>query len=382
MNTLGNKDKQNNIKDSTFKLPKTFSHDEEEIPLWKGFLIGVAFHILLPILISLLMLILTFLGLNLSVFKTPDIKPKDIEFVLVNKKEEPPINKKTRHRADRNSRAAGKHDPNKTVAETQASSRPTRQQSSSNPAPKQRTIARQQKKQTTSNNIFKNIAKQFEQAQPKAVKKVAVAPPRPTKPVPETNYTRELAPPRPHSISVPTSSPAKRRIKSSSFNGGPVTSGPIGVSGSSSTPTPITGSGGNGSSKSKGGNPSSYSAGSHGSAGNPDIGGPANGSGIDAIKEPDFGPYMRALQSRIKRNWTPPKGDESKRVVLFFKIAKDGRLLALRVVKTSTSPEADRAALSAVELSAPFRSLPPEYRDNDIDIQFTFDYNVISGYRR
>jgi TonB family protein len=99
-------------------------------------------------------------------------------------------------------------------------------------------------------------------------------------------------------------------------------------------------------------------------------------------KEPDFGPYMRALQTKIKRNWSPPKGEESKRVILFFKIAKDGRLLSLKVVRTSGSPEADRAALSAVELSEPFRALPPEYRDNDIDIQFSFEYDVVSGNRR
>lgn len=93
--------------------------------------------------------------------------------------------------------------------------------------------------------------------------------------------------------------------------------------------------------------------------------------------EPDFGPYMRNLQSNIKRNWYPPKGNESKRVVLLFKIAKDGRLLSCSVFKSSGKSDADDAAIKAVKLSAPFRPLPKEFKGQSIDIQFTFDYNLI-----
>ncbi|MGN1154289.1 MAG: energy transducer TonB, partial [Candidatus Gastranaerophilaceae bacterium] len=103
--------------------------------------------------------------------------------------------------------------------------------------------------------------------------------------------------------------------------------------------------------------------------------------GIDAIREPDFGPYMRELQRRIKLNWNPPKGNESKRVVLLFKIAKSGRMLSCRVLKSSGLPAADQAALRAVELTAPFRPLPAEFRGQSIDIQFTFDYNVFGANR-
>ena len=92
---------------------------------------------------------------------------------------------------------------------------------------------------------------------------------------------------------------------------------------------------------------------------------------------------MRELQRRIRSNWDPPKGNESKRVVLLFKIAKDGRLLSVRVMKSSGLPNADRAALNAVRLTAPFKPLPAGYRESSVDIQFTFDYNVFgaSGYR-
>lgn len=96
----------------------------------------------------------------------------------------------------------------------------------------------------------------------------------------------------------------------------------------------------------------------------------------DAIKEPDFGPYMRELQRRIKMNWDPPRGNESKQVVLLFKIAKDGRLLSCSVFKSSGNSDTDKAAIRAVAETAPFRPLPSEYKEQSIDIQFTFDYNV------
>lgn len=92
--------------------------------------------------------------------------------------------------------------------------------------------------------------------------------------------------------------------------------------------------------------------------------------------EPDFAPYMRELQRRIKMNWEPPKGKESLRVVLLFRLAKDGRLLSRAVFKSSGDDKADKAALDALENSMPFKPLPAEFQGKSVDIQFTFDYNV------
>lgn len=149
------------------------------------------------------------------------------------------------------------------------------------------------------------------------------------------------------------------------------------VGGGSHAPTPsLAPTGGSGSKLAKGG------GGGTGGYGNPGPGNPNGRPGIDAVREPDFGPYMRELQRRIKMNWDPPKGNESKRVVLLFKIAKDGRLLSCSVFKSSGLPGADKAAINAVQATAPFRPLPAEFKGQSIDIQFTFDYNVFgaSGY--
>lgn len=110
------------------------------------------------------------------------------------------------------------------------------------------------------------------------------------------------------------------------------------------------------------------------------VGNPAGGGGhpgIDAVREPDFGPYMRDVQKRIKSNWDPPEGDKSKRVVLFFKIAKDGSLLSCSVKRTSGKADVDYAAIKAVKQTEPFPPFPPEFKGQSIDIQFTFDYNII-----
>lgn len=92
--------------------------------------------------------------------------------------------------------------------------------------------------------------------------------------------------------------------------------------------------------------------------------------------EPDLSPYMKELQMHIKANWDPPKGRESLRVILLFRLAKDGRLLSRSVFKSSGDDKADKAALDALENSMPFKPLPAEFKGKSVDIQFTFDYNV------
>lgn len=93
-------------------------------------------------------------------------------------------------------------------------------------------------------------------------------------------------------------------------------------------------------------------------------------------QEPDFEPYMRELQKTIRQNWDPPKGKDSKKVVLLFKLGLDGSLINYHVMQSSGSQAVDRAAIHALQLSAPFKPLPAAYKGDSLDIQFTFDYTV------
>lgn len=91
----------------------------------------------------------------------------------------------------------------------------------------------------------------------------------------------------------------------------------------------------------------------------------------------DFGPYMRNLQISIKSKWNPPPNFSSNRVVLLFKIRKDGTVLSTRIFKSSGNKDVDNAALKAFQDAQPLQPLPAEFKDKSVDVQFTFDYNLL-----
>lgn len=95
--------------------------------------------------------------------------------------------------------------------------------------------------------------------------------------------------------------------------------------------------------------------------------------------EVDFTSYMRELQLRLKANWNPPSVYQGRRVILLFKVAKDGALISSSIYRSSGDKDMDTAALNAVKASSPFRPLPLEFKGESIDIQFKFDYNVFAN---
>ena len=374
--------------------------NDGSISLKKGIVISAILHPTTLGIIALILLILAFFGIKLSIFDHPKPKVNDIEFVLVDK-EETPLNKNTKYRADRNSRTGGINNPKLPVSMPSAPAAPSPKPAGggANNAPKKSAI----------NKIFQNVTQPKtpspKQATTTTQKNVKPAP-TVTQAIPKPEVARPQPPSQrpsirpsltPKTVQRPTNSPFKVPVPSGGTTAGQYATGPISGSGTSKnggssgsgnySPNPSLAPIGGGSSTktaSRGtgsgagtGRGTGYGGGSGSGGGNP--GGGGGRPGIDAIKEPDFGPYMRELQRRIKMNWDPPKGNESKRVVLLFKIAKDGRLLSCSVFKSSGLQNADKAALNAVHLAAPFRPLPPEYKGQSIDIQFTFDYNVFGA---
>lgn len=390
-----------------YTTPAVLREDKEGLTLKKSFWISVLLHPSAVGVVWLITLILMLLGFNMHLFDKPKPKMNDIEFVLVDK-EDTPINKNTPYRADRNSRAGGHHDSTRKVSMPSTPSAPAAKPSTPAPAakskpaqaPKQSPKPQPVKKAEPIKNPLQNLLpKQITKPTPKPQPTQVPTAPKavaPAKPNPPTARPSIKPPNTPRPVAKPSSA-FQVPVPKGGTAGGHYATGPIsgsgklanggsssGGSGSSSagryTPAPVlapTGGGSSSGSKlAKGG------GGGGGSYGNPGPGNPNGRPGIDAIREPDFGPYMRELQRRIKMNWNPPKGNESKRVVLLFKIAKDGRLLSCSVFKSSGLPSADSAAVNAVKLTAPFKPLPAEFKGQSIDIQFTFDYNVFgaSGY--
>ncbi len=98
-----------------------------------------------------------------------------------------------------------------------------------------------------------------------------------------------------------------------------------------------------------------------------------------AVRQANYGPYMAEIKRRMSRNWRPPRGDRDKRVELKFEIHRDGSLGTIEVAHSSGETLADEAAVNAVKISAPFKTLPPFHQGETVQILFTFDYNVLGG---
>ncbi len=388
-------DEDENTDIDSYTLPSLITSKPEIIPLKKSMAASVFIHFLTPALAWIISIVLLLMGINLSLFNKVKPQPKrDIEFVLVDKPGKP-RDPNTKNRADMDSRSGGVNDPTRKV---------------SMPSPKPQ---KQQKPSAAANNANQIIKKQQQQVKQQAAQKVQQKPVQQpvskpaAKPVQQTVVDKpspaKPAPPTPRPSARPVSAPTPVEKPSTSFNipapksapvgktlsTGPIggTSAPTGVGKSGAVGGPVTSSGSYAPRPSLSPSVSSGGSGqlSRGtSSGTGNIGNPGGGGGapgIDALREPDFGPYMRELQRRIKLNWDPPKGNESKTVVLLFKIARDGRLLSCRVHRGSGLPSADQAALKAVELTAPFRPLPADFKGQSIDIQFTFDYRVFGASR-
>ncbi len=93
---------------------------------------------------------------------------------------------------------------------------------------------------------------------------------------------------------------------------------------------------------------------------------------------PYWKPYMTGLEKRIKKNWHPPKVNSSKRTVVLFKISKNGTFFDYKIVISSNNKLADEAALRAIKMASPFEAFPKKSKSESIDVEFTFDYNVIN----
>ncbi len=369
---------------------------DKEIPLKKSIFISTVLHPLVVFLVWGLTTLLILLGIIVPIFNKPQLK-KDITFTLVTNPEAPPINKNTKNRSDRNSRAGGKHDPTKRESEPRPQAAAAKQQQKASTQPKQQNHQQSKPKQQPRQQQKQPVQKQQNkvQQQKQALKQETRKPieaPKPNNVV--TSPRPSVTPKNKFAIEVPKVNPNSKP----GVHSGPIASSGANTSGKpSSSNTNKTSSGSNvgpvlvpsqGGSSSNGassrGNGRFNSGGSYGSsgnAGNPSPGNPKGAPGIDAIREPDFGPYMKEVERRIKANWSPPNGGQSKKVVLLFTIARDGRLLSLKIAKSSGYKADDDAAISAVKLTAPFRPLPPEYKGSSVDINFTFDFYASSARR-
>lgn len=378
-----------------------FQQDPNDWSLRRTIPMALALHVLVLLAVAVFMLLAQLFNWQLPLFDLAKLKPRDIEFVLVDAQPAKPRDPNTRNRSDRNTRSGGQAVPNMPKAEPQRTKGPitpqpnkaggasnsaqTTRASQPSRAPQQpqqqptRPTAQPPKTQQPTQQQPRQNNTQSPMSPPKATRppapKPTPAPVRPAKPVPRAPVQLPSPASTEEDNTLPPG-PILNRSAGAGRSGAAVNAPrPSQIPGGVSRPSSQAGIQGNPGALSGGGGQGTFNQ-----YGSPGGGGGA--PGIDALAEPDFGPYIAELQRRIKRNWSPPADNQNKRIVTVFTVSRDGRLVGVRIVQGSGIAVADQAAVQAIQASAPFRPLPPNYRGSTIDVQFTFDYNVLSGVRR
>lgn len=91
-----------------------------------------------------------------------------------------------------------------------------------------------------------------------------------------------------------------------------------------------------------------------------------------------FKSYLVRIQDKIGAHWKPVGGylapEGEKRVVVAFKILKDGHIDGLQVEKPSGISFLDQSALRAVFNAQPFPPLPGDFNQESLGVHFDFAY--------
>ncbi len=85
------------------------------------------------------------------------------------------------------------------------------------------------------------------------------------------------------------------------------------------------------------------------------------------------------MQRKIAEHWDPVYGEFEKRggrrVVVFFKVLREGDIVDLRVEKSSGKELLDKSALTAIMKANPLPPLPHEFDGSELRVHFGFEYS-------
>ena len=80
--------------------------------------------------------------------------------------------------------------------------------------------------------------------------------------------------------------------------------------------------------------------------------------------------YLRSIEDKVKRYWSPTINRPDMAVVLFFTIYGNGEISDIRIKESSRNSSLDNLAVRAVKLAAPFGKLPPKW-GNELTVEHT-----------
>ncbi len=99
--------------------------------------------------------------------------------------------------------------------------------------------------------------------------------------------------------------------------------------------------------------------------------------------DPRYSDYFDKIRQRIKANWIYPReaGDRGVggQLVIHFAIAKDGKLEAIELRRSSGVPILDLYALNAIKLAQPFPPVPDSLSKRAIPIMGIFTYQIVNA---
>lgn len=95
-------------------------------------------------------------------------------------------------------------------------------------------------------------------------------------------------------------------------------------------------------------------------------------SDVDGV---DFNSYMNTMYCTIKKNWHPTENSDAGKVVVSYKIKRDGTIIEPKVV-SSTNKALNKSAIEAIKKSSPLQPLPKKCKKDLIEVSFTFSYKL------
>ncbi len=101
----------------------------------------------------------------------------------------------------------------------------------------------------------------------------------------------------------------------------------------------------------------------------------ASDTSIGVSADRSLQPYLSALRRRIARAFFPPKISGDAETIVGLNILPAGEVSDVRITKSSNEIAFDKAAVKAVENSAPFRSLPAFCTSQNFDVSFRSSNN-------
>lgn len=126
-----------------------------------------------------------------------------------------------------------------------------------------------------------------------------------------------------------------------------------------------------------------------GSSGGGGGGQPGSAGGAEILSDTmgvDFGPYMKRVVYATERAWWPiipdiarPPLNKQGKVMVRFKIMKDGSVKNMTLEGPSGDVSLDRAAWGGILGASPFDQLPKEFNGPYLELRFYFLYNIKPG---